>query len=55
METKSINRREFVGAGLAAAAGLLAAPRTGFSDQASPKKPAGLKVGLYSITYLGVW
>jgi len=55
METKSINRREFVGAGLAASAGLLAAPRTGFSDQASPNKPAGLKVGLYTITYLGVW
>ena len=54
MAIKSINRREFVGAGLAASAGLLAA-RTGFPGQASPKKPAGLKVGLYTITYLGVW
>jgi sugar phosphate isomerase/epimerase len=55
METKSINRREFVGAGLAASAGVLAASRAGFSGQASPAKPAGLKVGLYTITYLGVW
>jgi sugar phosphate isomerase/epimerase len=55
METRSTNRREFIGAGLAASAGLLAAPQTGFSDQARPNKPAGLKVGLYSITYLGIW
>ncbi len=55
METRSINRREFIGTGLAASAGLLAAPRTGFSDQASPNEPAGLKVGLYTITYLGIW
>ena len=54
MNTKSINRREFVGASLAASAGLLASPGTGFSDQASPKKASGLKVGLYTITYLGV-
>lgn len=55
MNTKGINRREFVGASLAASAGLLASPGTGFSDQASPKKASGLKVGLYTITYLGVW
>ena len=55
MEMKNINRREFIDAGLAASAGLLAAPRTGFSDQASPNKPTGLKVGLYTITYLGIW
>ncbi len=55
MATKGINRREFVGAGLAASAGLLAAPSTGFSDQASSNQTAGMKVGLYTITYLGVW
>jgi len=55
MNTKGINRREFVGASLAASAGLLASPGTGFSDQASPKKASGMKVGLYTITYLGVW
>jgi len=54
MEKKSINRREFVGASVAATAGFLASP--GLSDQAAmAKKPGGLKVGLYSITYLGVW
>jgi len=55
METKTINRREFARAGLAASAGLLTAPRTGFSEQAGPNQPAGLKVGLYTITYLGIW
>jgi hypothetical protein len=56
MENKGINRRDFVGASLAATAGLLASSETGFSNQAaSPKKSPGLKVGLYSITYLGVW
>ncbi|MGO8786977.1 MAG: sugar phosphate isomerase/epimerase family protein [Terriglobia bacterium] len=55
MDTNSINRREFARAGLAASAGFLAAPRTGFSDQANASKPSGLKVGLYTITYLGIW
>jgi sugar phosphate isomerase/epimerase len=55
MNTKGINRREFVGASLAASAGLLASPGTGFSDQVRPRKASGLKVGLYTITYLGVW
>jgi len=56
MESKAINRRDFVGASLAATAGLLAAPHSGFSSQgASSGKSSGLKVGLYSITYLGVW
>ena len=56
MEYKGINRREFVGASLAATAGMLASPETGRSGQAPQAvKPAGLKVGLYSITYLGIW
>jgi len=56
MENKAISRRDFVGASLAATAGLLASSGTGFSNQAaSSKKSLGLKVGLYSITYLGVW
>jgi sugar phosphate isomerase/epimerase len=56
MENKGINRRDFVGASLAAATGLWAAPPTALSGQVtgSPKSP-GLKVGLYSITYLGIW
>jgi sugar phosphate isomerase/epimerase len=56
MENKGINRRDFVGASLAATAGLLASSQTGFSSQAAnATKSSGLKVGLYSITYLGVW
>jgi len=56
MGNKNINRREFVGASLAATAGLWASPGTGLASQtAIPKKPSGLKVGLYSITYLGIW
>ncbi|HUI44039.1 MAG TPA: sugar phosphate isomerase/epimerase family protein [Terriglobia bacterium] len=55
METKSINRREFVGASLAATAGLLASAGTGTSQPARSENAPGLKVGLYTITYLGVW
>jgi len=56
MDNKSINRRDFVGASLAATAGLWASSGTGFSNQATgSQKSAGLKVGLYSITYLGIW
>jgi len=56
MENKGINRRDFVGASLAATAGLWASAGTGFSSQgAVAQKSAGLKVGLYSITYLGIW
>jgi len=56
MEKKIINRRDFVGVSLAATAGLWASSTTAHSTQAAtPQKPAGLKLGLYSITYLGVW
>ena len=57
MSNEGINRRQFVGtAALATAAGLVGtAPDSG---QAQPKPRAGksgIKVGLYSITFLGVW
>jgi sugar phosphate isomerase/epimerase len=56
MEITGISRRDFVGATLAASAGLLASSESGISKQgAMPKKSTGLKVGLYSITYLGIW
>ena len=56
MENKGINRRGFVGASLAATVGLLAPSEPGLSDQTSrPERPSGLKVGLYTITYLGIW
>jgi sugar phosphate isomerase/epimerase len=55
MENKGINRRDFVGVSLAATAGLWAAPAAGSSGQAAGRGKPGLKVGLYSITYLGAW
>jgi len=51
-----MNRREFVGTTLAAAgAGLLGtAAQTQAKPEAQEKKP-GMKLGLYSITFLGIW
>lgn len=55
MEKKAMNRRQFVGASLAASAGILHS-RALSSLNASPQpKSSGMKVGLYSITFLGVW
>jgi sugar phosphate isomerase/epimerase len=51
---KNINRREFVGA-LAASAAVLQPGAFGSSQPAGEKKGSGMKVGLYSITYLGIW
>lgn len=48
-----INRRKFMATSLAATAGLVAGIN-GFS-QSSQKKKSNVKVGLYSITFLGVW
>lgn len=48
-----INRRQFMMTSLAASAGLAAGIR-GFSQGTQPNKP-GMKVGLYSITFLGIW
>ncbi len=48
-----MNRRQFMMTSLAATAGLAAGIR-GFSQGTQPSK-AGMKVGLYSITFLGVW
>ncbi|HLP72944.1 MAG TPA: sugar phosphate isomerase/epimerase family protein [Bacteroidales bacterium] len=48
-----INRREFVSTSLAATAGIAAGIKpAAWSEQAAK---ANIKVGLYSITYLGVW
>lgn len=54
MKKSVINRREFVGT-LAATAAMLESSALGFSKPAKPKKSSGMKVGLYSITYLGIW
>ncbi|NQU80846.1 MAG: hypothetical protein HQ543_04955, partial [Bacteroidetes bacterium] len=48
-----MNRRKFMVTSMAATAGLVASTN-GFS-QNSQKKKSNIKVGLYSITFLGVW
>lgn len=55
MEKLGMNRRQFVGATLAATAGALSPAAFGVSAAHAQEKPAGIKVGLYSITFLGVW
>lgn len=49
MKEPQVSRRDFVGAGVVASGALAA------SSQAAPSSKGALKVGLYSITYLGVW
>ena len=48
-----INRRQFMGASLAASAGLLT--NINSTSQAAQNKKSNMKVGLYSITFLGIW
>jgi len=52
-ESKEMNRRQFMLTSLAATAGLVT-NINGFS-QSSQTKKSNMKVGLYSITFLGVW
>jgi sugar phosphate isomerase/epimerase len=49
----AMNRRRFMGTSLAAAAGLAA--NVNSIAQSGQKKKSNMKVGLYSITFLGVW
>ena len=51
----TINRRQFVGASLAAGAGLLNASTVARGKTQSPSNSSQMKVGLYTITYLGIW
>ncbi len=52
-KTHSLNRRQFVATTLTASAGIATGINAlSFSDQ---KKKSDLKIGLYSITFLGVW
>jgi sugar phosphate isomerase/epimerase len=56
MSSEGIDRRQFVGTAALAAAGLAAAaPQAGEARQKSPAGEPGIKVGLYSITFLGIW
>jgi len=50
-----ISRREFVGASLAATAGVLNASKSALGDSENGRAPSQMKVGLYTITYLGIW
>ena len=51
MKKNGINRREFVGTLAASAVALHPA----LSAAKEPEPKSGMKVGLYSITYLGIW
>lgn len=55
MEKKGMNRRQFVGASLAATAGVLHSRALGFPNASPQPKSSGMKVGLYSISFLGIW
>ena len=55
MEKPGMNRRQFVGATLAATAGALSPAVFGTPAARAQGKSPGIKVGLYSITFLGVW
>jgi sugar phosphate isomerase/epimerase len=48
-----INRRQFMGTSLAVTAGLLT--NINSTSQGAQKKKSNMKVGLYSITFLGIW
>ncbi len=52
MKNSMMDRRKFVGTTLAATAGALAGAQPAFSRSGSTP---GMKLGLYSITFLGVW
>ena len=52
-EGTEMNRRQFMGASLAATAGLMT--KTTSTSQAAQKNNSNMKVGLYSITFLGIW
>jgi len=53
MET--ISRREFVGASLAATAGVIGTSKLALGELDKRPGPSQMKVGLYTITYLGIW
>ncbi|MGD0922869.1 MAG: TIM barrel protein [Terriglobia bacterium] len=54
MKKAIMNRRDFVGT-LAATAAMLEPAARGVAKPQEQRKSSGMKVGLYSITYLGVW
>jgi sugar phosphate isomerase/epimerase len=56
MSDEGMNRRQFVGTAAMTAAGLVGTgAQAARAEQSSAAKPSGIKVGLYSITFLGLW
>jgi sugar phosphate isomerase/epimerase len=55
MGKMEMNRRQFVGTALAATAGVLQSNAFGFPSLTPQEKGPQMKLGLYSITFLGVW
>jgi sugar phosphate isomerase/epimerase len=56
MSNEGMNRRQFVGTAALTAAGLVGAGARATRGEQNPQaKSAGIKVGLYSITFLGLW
>lgn len=55
MKSHQLSRRQFVGASLAATAGILPANNLPFASDKTSKKSGGMKLGLYSITFQGIW
>lgn len=51
----SMNRRQFVGTTLAGTAGMLSASRPASAKSLPDPKGSDIKLGLYSITFLGAW
>jgi sugar phosphate isomerase/epimerase len=56
MSSEGMNRRQFVGTAAMTAAGLAGTGTNAAQAQQGPQaKPSRIKVGLYSITFLGLW
>ncbi len=55
MKSPRLNRRQFVGASLAATAGILPVNNLASAKPEPSRKGGGMKLGLYSITFQGIW
>jgi sugar phosphate isomerase/epimerase len=55
MKRIALNRRQFLGTTLAATAAIAQSNASGFTGFEAEKKGSSIKIGLYSITFLGVW
>jgi protein FrlC len=55
MRRITLNRRQFIGTTLGATAAIAQSSASGFTGSEAEKKGSLIKIGLYSITFLGVW